>query len=52
MTNGSCLTLTLEKLTALKIIIVLHFPSILDALFAPSLVYKASRHYFLVEIST
>ena len=52
MTNGSCLTLTLEKLTALKIIIVLHFPNILDALFAPTLVCKASLHYFLVEIST
>ena len=44
MTNGSCLTLTREKLTALKIIIVLHFPNILDALFAPTLVCKASLH--------
>ena len=50
MTNGSCLTLTLEKLTALKIIIVLHFPNILNALFAPTLVCKASMHYFLVQI--
>ena len=44
MTNGSCLTLTREKLTALKIIIVLHFPNILDALFAPTLLLSAKLH--------